>query len=219
LRNTGYSLRVRLPNAAPEKHLLIAGVRFAYGQEQLEESLACGRALSYRFLRDKKGWRVFVSIEVSPVERITDKRWGAIGIDINPDQLVLAELDRFGNFTGGQHLSCVTYGKTREQAKAILGDAVKQAIAVAIQSHKPMVLERLEFSKKKAALENEGRGRARMLYQVIQYLKAAAFRAGVQIIQVNPAYTSTIGAVNYAARFGISIRTPASLCIQMPCAT
>jgi transposase len=49
--------------------------------------------------------------------------------------------------------------------------------------------------------------------QVIQYLKAAAFRAGVQIIQVNPAYTSTIGAVNYAARFGISIHQGAAIAI------
>jgi IS605 OrfB family transposase len=213
-----YSLRVRLPNAAAGKYPLINGVRFAYGQEQFQESLACGRALSYRFLRDKKGWRVFVSTEASPVERITDKRLGAIGIDINPDQLALAELDRFGNFTGGQHLSCVTYGKTRAQAKAILGDAVKRAIAVAVQSHKPIVLERLEFSKKKAALENEGTARARMLSsfaynQAIQYLKAAAFRAGVQIIQVNPAYTSTIGAVNYTARFGISIHQGAAIAI------
>jgi len=76
------------------QHLVLAGVRFAYGQEQFEESLACRRALSYRFLRDRKGWRVFVSTQASPVKRITDRRLGAIGLDLNPNQLVLAELDR-----------------------------------------------------------------------------------------------------------------------------
>ena len=50
-----YSLRVRRPNRGMGRHLVIAGVRFAYGQEQFEESLACRRALSYRFLRDGKG--------------------------------------------------------------------------------------------------------------------------------------------------------------------
>jgi hypothetical protein len=138
-------------------------VRFRYGQEQYEEALAGSRAVSYRFLRDAKGWRVFVSLEPSSIEVMTDRRAGAIGIDINPDQLVLAELDRCGNFTGGQPIACVSYGKRPEQAKAIIGDAVKQAIAAAVGSGKPIVLERLEFAEKKSALENEGRGRARML--------------------------------------------------------
>jgi IS605 OrfB family transposase len=213
-----YDLRVRLPNAAREKHLVIAGVRFAYGQEQVEESLASSRALSYRFLRDGKGWRVFVSTERSPGKRISDRRLGAIGIDINREQLVLAELDRFGNFMGGEGIGCVTYGKRRAQAKAILGDAVKQAMAAAIRSRKPIVVERLEFAKRKSTLENEGRGRARMLssfayQQTLQYLKAAGFRAGVEVISVDSAYTSTIGAVNYAARLGISIHQGAAIAI------
>ena len=212
-----YGLRLRLPNAIG-KYVVLTGVRFAYGQKQWEESLVCGRAISYRFLRDSKGWRVFVSTAATRVERITDQRLGAIGIDMNPDQLVVAELDRFGNFVGGEHLPCVTYGKTREQAKAMVGDTVKQAMEAAVQSRKPIVLEGLEFGKKKAALENEGSGRARMLssfayHQTMQYLKAAAFRAGVEVMQVNPAYTSTLGTVNYAVRCGISIHQGAAIAI------
>ena len=213
-----YCLRVRLPHTAMGRHLVLAGVRFAYGQEQFEESLACRRALSYRFLRDRKGWRVFVSTEASAVKRITDRRLGAIGLDLNPHQLVLAELNRCGNFQGGEHIPCMTYGKRREQAKAVVGDAVKQVMAVAVRSRKPLVIERLEFAKKKAALENAGSGRARMLSsfayrQAIQCLRAAAFRAGVEVLEVNPAYTSTIGAVNHAARFGISIHQGAAIAI------
>jgi hypothetical protein len=114
---------------------------------------------------------------------ITDRRAGAIGIDINPNQLVLAELDRFGNFTGGQKIACVRYGKRPEQAKAITGDAVKQAIAAALRSGKPIVLERLEFAEKKSALENGGRGRGRMLScfayrRVIQHLRGRRFVQG-----------------------------------------
>ena len=209
---------MRLPNAAKEKHLLITGVRFRYGQDEFEESLAYGRALSYRFLRDEKSWRVFVSLEASPVKRISDRRLGAIGIDINPDQLVLAEVDRHGNFTGGEQIPCVSYGKSQEQAKAILGNVAKEAVAAAVRSRKPLVIERLDFEDKKAALEDEGGKRARMLSsfawkQTIQCLKAAAFRAGVEIIEINPAYTSTIGAVNFAARSGISVHQGAAVAI------
>jgi len=213
-----YALRVRLPNAAREKHLVIPGVRFAYGQEQWEESLASSRAVSYRFLRDGTGWRVFVSTEGLPGKRMSDRRRGAIGIDINVGQLVLAELDRCGNFLGGQSIGCVPYGKRQGQAKAVVGDAVKQVMAVAIRTGKPIVVERLEFAEKKSALENVGGGRARMLSrfayrQILQNLMAAAFRAGVEVLAVNPAYTSTIGAVNYAARFGISIHQGAAIAI------
>ena len=49
--------------------------------------------------------------------------------------------------------------------------------------------------------------------QTIHCLRAAAFRAGVGIIEVNPAYTSTIGAVNYATRYGISIHQGAAIAI------
>ena len=143
---------------------------------------------------------------------------GAIGLDLNPNQLVLAEVNRCGNFQGGEHIPCITYGKRREQAKAVIGDAVKQVMAVAVRSRKPLVIERLDFAKKKAALENAGSGRARMLSsfayrQVIQSLRAAAFRAGVEVLEVHPAYTSTIGAVNHAARFGISIHQGAAIAI------
>jgi IS605 OrfB family transposase len=108
--------------------------------------------------------------------------------------------------------------RRKAQVKAILGDAVKQVMAAAIRSRKPIVIERLEFAQKKSTLENEGSGRARLLssfayQQTLQYLKATAFRAGVEVIEVNSAYTSTIGAVNYAARLGISIHQGAAIAI------
>jgi len=44
-------------------------------------------------------------------------------------------------------------------------------------------------------------------------LKAAAFRVGVTVIEVNPAYTSVIGAVNYAQQKGISVLMGAAFAI------
>ena len=213
-----YTLRLRLPNAAGKKHVLIRGIRLEYGQEQWADSLACGRAISYRFLRDQKSWRLFVATEVMQGKTITKKHCGAIGIDVNPDQLALAELDRCGNYIGGQAIACVPYGKTRNQAIAIVSEAVQRVMEVAVGRRKPLVIERLEFSKKKAALENEGKKRSRMLSsfaynRIGEQLKAAAYRAGVQVIEVHPAYTSTIGAVNYAPRYGISIHLGAAIAV------
>jgi hypothetical protein len=43
--------------------------------------------------------------------------------------------------------------------------------------------------------------------------RAAAFRAGIEVIEVNPAYTSVIGAVNHASRLGISTHLAAAFAI------
>ena len=92
------TLQVRLPNAlvAQGKHWVIAGVRFAYGHEAIVAALGSsqrthtqtkagkatvkrvGTALSYRFVRDDKGWRIFVSVEACPVEQVSRKELGAI---------------------------------------------------------------------------------------------------------------------------------------------
>jgi len=46
-----------------------------------------------------------------------------------------------------------------------------------------------------------------------EMLKAAAFRRGIEVLEVNPAYTCTIGATNYARRFGVSIHAGAACAI------
>ena len=111
-----------------------------------------------------------------------------------------------------------TYGKSSDQAKAIIGDAAVKIVAMAATSGKPVVVENLNFAKKKAELEGARRAMARMLSsfacnQVIASIKAAAFRAGVQVIEVNPAYTSVIGAVNHAQKRGVSVHMGAAVAI------
>ncbi len=72
----------------------------------------------------------------------------------------------------------------------------------------PIVIERLDFAARKRELEGSGAGYARMLsslaYAAIQtMLRRRAARAGVELVEVNPAYTSVIGRVNYAQRYGL----------------
>jgi IS605 OrfB family transposase len=216
------ALRLRLPNALADgpqgKYLTLPGVRFGYGQESVEAALEAGTALSYRFLHDTKGWRVFVTATVAAPECTTRRQAGALGVDINADHLALAEIDRFGNLVRPLRIDCHTYGKTQDQARATIGDAVKVAVAIAREAGKPLAIEKLDFAKKKAALGAEHPRRSRALssfaYSAIGVgLRAAALRAGVEVLAVNPAYTSTIGAVNHAQPHGISIHQGAAFAI------
>jgi IS605 OrfB family transposase len=227
LTDQGIDLRVRVPDALADqfgKYHVIAGLHFAYGHDQvaaaiennLSESKDDWQAITYRFKRDTQGWRVFVSVTMARPKVVTDRRLGVIGVDLNADHLAVAETDRFGNPMPAWSVPLVTYGKSSDQARALIGDACKTIIDYAVAVGKPISIERLDFQAKKAALEDESRTYARMLSslsynQIKQTLKARAFRQGVEVFEVNPAYSSVIGRTQYAARYGLTVHQAAAL--------
>jgi IS605 OrfB family transposase len=219
--NGSLSLRLRLPTALEPKYgkyLNIDNVTFAYGQEAIIASLNDpeGQAISYRFKKDTIGWRVFASTSLEKATPISREGIGAIGIDLNADHIACVETDRFGNPIKTKTFSWVSYGKTREQLKAATGELSKQIIEWAQQVKKPVILEKLEFQEKKLS-QNESkfsRQLSSFAYGLFfQFITARAFRQGIAVHQVNPAFTSLIGRINYAKRYGLSIHLAAALCI------
>jgi IS605 OrfB family transposase len=144
---------------------------------------------------------------------------GAIGVDLNANHAACLETDRFGNPIGSKIFSWVSYGKTKGQLKAITGDLCKELVNWAKTTKKPIVIEKLDFQKKKHTLKNEQDKKFSRLLSHFAYglfflfLMARAFKEGVEIHRVNPAYTSIIGRVNFAKRYGLSIHLAAALCI------
>ena len=110
-----------------------------------------GQAISYRFKRDAKGWRVFVSTQMLDVPVVTDHRRGAIGLDLNADQFAVAETDASGNFLNAWRVPLVTYGRNTHQTEAIIGDAVAGLVDYAREAGKPIVIEKLDFRQKMLA--------------------------------------------------------------------
>ena len=159
------NLRLRLPDCLAGEHgkyLVIQGVRFSYGHPQVlaalhsnaeyaghrrrhgeKEARAAdlGQAVSYRFKRDEKGWRVFVTTQMMAVPTTTDRGRGAIGVDLNADHLAVAETDPSGNWVRAWRVPLVTYGKSRRQAEAIIGDAVASVVEYAKEVGKPIVIK------------------------------------------------------------------------------
>ncbi len=98
-----------------------------------------------RFLRDAKGWRVMVSVAAAPVPTVSRKDLGAIGVDVNADHLAVSKVDRFGNWIGSRRFELPTYGKSTDQAKALIGDVAVAIVALARAASKPIILEKLDF--------------------------------------------------------------------------
>jgi IS605 OrfB family transposase len=221
LIDEGLFLRLRIPDAIRKegtKYLVLGPLSFAYGQDVILDALSRGCALNYRFKRDDKGWRVFVSTAYEAPGVSTTNLLGVIGVDFNAGNMAISETDHFGNLVYSKVIRCITYGKTTAQRKAVMGNAVKEIVEYAVTVHKPLIVEKIDFAKKKAEIEQSSPGHTRTIssfaYAQIQaMLRARCFRTGVEVIEVNPAYTSTIGAVNYAQRYGISVHQAAALAI------
>ncbi len=214
------SLRLRLPNSLSSfgKHLTLPNLKFAYGHSEILGALKRQEAICYRFKRDRKGWRLFATIEREETPLVTDHRKGVIGLDLNADHVALVETDRFGNPIHKKTIPLVTYGKDRNQTVACIGDLTKEIVAHAKQVQKPLVIEQLNFQKKKCELRKHSSKYARMLSSftystTLTSIRTKANREGVEVTSVNPAFTSVIGRVKYAKRYGLSIHHSAALTI------
>ena len=130
--------------------------------ERAARATNLGQAISYRFKRDGKGWRVFVSTRMMDVPVVTDRKRGTIGVDLNADHLAVAETDASGNWLCSWRVPLVTYGKNTHQAEALIGDAVASVVEYAREVGKPIVIEKLDFRQKKSALEGESRRSTRL---------------------------------------------------------
>ena len=184
--------------------------------EQAARATSLGQAISYRFKPDGKGWRVFVTTEMMDVPVVTDRKCGTIGVDLNADHLAVAETDASGNCVNAWRVPLVTYGKNTHQAEALIGDAVAGVVQYAREVGKPIVIEKLDFRQKKAVLEGESRKYSRMLSsfsygKIKAYFVSRGYRRGVEINQVNPAYSSVIGRVKFMERYGLSVHQAAAL--------
>jgi hypothetical protein len=98
-----------------------------------------------------------------------------------------------------------------------VGDEVAKIVAQAHGAGKPLVIEKLDFRNTKAERENVDPRQARMrssfaCKQVASGIESAAFRGGVEAIELNPARSVT-GATNYARRHGISVHQGAACAI------
>ena len=213
------TLRLRLPDSLGlGRYVTISSINFAYGHQEVITALLNKQAISYRFKKDARGWRVFVSTQISTATLTTKENLGRIGVDINSDRLCLVETDRFGNMVRKETLPLCLRGKTTHQSKALIGEASKKVIEIAKAVKKPIILEKLDFTQKRTSLREKGASFARMLSSfayssILTHIRSRADKHGVEVKEVNPAYTSIIGRVKFAKRYGLSIHHAAAFVI------
>ncbi|MEQ8956877.1 MAG: IS200/IS605 family accessory protein TnpB-related protein, partial [Coleofasciculus sp. C2-GNP5-27] len=92
---------------------------------------------------------------------------------------------------------------------------VTQLTNLALEHKRPIVVEKLDFSDKKKRLRELNARARRMLSnfaysKFLQLLLARCFKLGIQVIEVNPAYSSWIGLIKFMSTYGMNSATAAA---------
>lgn len=223
--NTDGRIKIRVPAALSEQfgdYVYADCLTLSYGQQEINAALnnPNGQAVTFRFYCRDFIWYVAVSVDVAEVPTQSKPRWenGCIGVDLNPGVIGWAYVNVEGNlhFLGQFRLNL--HSKRSTQTEAILSDIAAQLGLVAESLECPIVIEDLDFSAKKNQLRERGRQYARMLsgfaYSKWQeVLERHCGNRGIELIKVNPAYSSLIGLVKFVKRYGLSSDTAAAMAL------
>jgi len=143
-------LQLRLPNSLATKfgtHISVPVV-FPHGEKILKKALLTGQAISYRFIRKEKGRYVHATTERIQVPTVTDRKNGALGLDLNADHIAVGRIDASGNPIESWDLPTLLLGKSRGQIEAVLGDAIASVVHYAKGNLVPLVIEDLKLDKR-----------------------------------------------------------------------
>ncbi len=171
---------------------------------------------SWHFYYKSGKWCAAVSFTPSEVKRVSSSvDYGCIGIDLNPGSIGWAYIDKEGNLKAHNQIPLQT-GLPDGQQQAQIVKACLELAKLASHYQCPIVGESLDFCAKKEQLRERGRKYARMLShwaysQFFKLLNSILYNRGIELIAVNPAYSSIIGLVKYLKMYGLASDESAGL--------
>ncbi len=218
----------------------LQNVSFSYGQDRLLVAIKTVKRTSTRKGKDgekkedsrngsrqpvtyeiiNKEGKFYVNATLETVDPViqTSLENGALGIDFNPTSIGWTLIDRHGNLKRHGTIKINVQDKRSAQTKDIIGKAVSEVVRIASKYSVPIVIEDLDFARKKASMKEQGAKYARMLSnmaysQFIQMIESRCIKSGVELIKVDAAYTSVIGVTKYMAVYGLNSGCAAALVV------
>jgi len=160
-------------------------------------------------LRNGKVYAQFSREEKFPEVTVT-KDNGVIGIDINayPFHLALVHTAKDGNLEKYERISLDKLLEGNSDKREYLSwQTAHQVVEIAKRERKALVVENLEKLPK--GKRGDGLPKLRQKLQkwvykgLLQKIEIVARRNGIQVIKINPAYTSIIGKLKYSPLYNI----------------
>lgn len=210
-----FHIKLRQEKNYPDKYMYLTVNFKASARRYLIEMLKQGQSMTYRILRRGKKWYLQVMFNAC-FETLTDKSAGCVGVDFNNGFLAISETDKCGNLIKTATVELKYHG-SGNKAKTEMQEVVKQLVNYSYVKNKALIIEKLKFSKKKSgALHNKTYNS--MLHRLdysrfAQLCENSATLYGVQLIKVNPAYTSIVARQKYCKTRKLNIHCGAAYVI------
>lgn len=175
-------------------------------------------AKTWHFYRKDGKWCAAIQFTPSAVPKVSrNRRYGCIGIDMNPGSIGWAYVDTDGNLKAKGQIP-LQMGLPSGAQQAQIVDACLMLAGLAMHYQCPVVCEELDFADKKERLKEQSKKYARMLSgwaysKFYKLLESILSNRGIELIKVNPAYSSFLALIKYIRMYGLSSDCAAALVI------
>lgn len=175
--------------------------------------------LSYKII--KKNGRYYLhctfEIQTDSSDFVTNPNNGTIGLDFNKGFITISETNKNGHLV---HTQFLPYRfKSGGKTKTDLQNIANQVVKLALQTGKDVCIENLNFKLKKTKTETKQDKKYNEMIHSLAYrqfsdiLESATYRNKVNLIKVNPAWTSWLAKQLYCPTMKLNIHVGASYVI------
>ena len=146
-------------------------------------------------------YQIYVTIDIDTELKNQDISTGLVGLDFNYGHIDLTEINSDGNLI---YYETIKYDVTTssKQNELNLRKAINKAAAIAAAKHKVLCVEKLDTTKSKDKSTYRNKNINRIFHNFAyskynQFVDYAGVKYNLEVVKVNPAYTSLIGEVKY----------------------
>jgi transposase, IS605 orfB family len=173
--------------------------------------------LYYKILKRGERYYLYCTFDMCQSEIRTSKELGTIGLDFNKGFVTLAETNKHGNMV---YTDFIPYRFKRGDAtKTDFQSIANMVVKLARDKTKDICVENLNFSTQKATTETKQDKKYNNMIHSLAYrefiesIESCAARHGVDVVKVNPAWTSWIASKKYCSKMKLNVHTGASFVI------
>ena len=173
--------------------------------------------LSYKIIKRGGRYYLYCTFEIHVDEFITRSDHGTIGLDFNKGFITLAETNKYGHLVKTQILPYRF--KSGDKTKTDLQGVANRIVKLALQTGKDVCIEDLDFKTKKSKTETKQNKKYNEMLHSLAYrqfsdvVESVTYRNRVNLIKVNPAWTSWLAQQKYCPTMKLNVHVGASYVI------
>ena len=173
--------------------------------------------LSYKIIKKNGKYYLYCTFEIHVDEFITRSDHGTIGLDFNKGFITLSETNQYGHLVGTKILPYRF--KSGDKTKTDLQGVANHIVRLALHTGKDVSIEDLDFKMKKYKTESKQNKKYNEMLHSLAYrefsdiVESVTYRNRVNLVKVNPAWTSWLAKEKYCPTMKLDVHVGASYVI------